>query len=247
MLLKLDSSMIKDATPEDFTINFSNLSLDQPYEIALINVNLWCSWYNIADFYNNNDIRISNGTRWINIKIPNGIYDIVQLNEFINRKLTAEKEDPDIAKIIPNYASLRVIIELKQNCQFDLSRSDLHKILGFEKKIVKKTEEGTEPVDITRGVDVLCIHCNIVDGSFDNNMASDILYSFNPATDPGFLIRINPINSIYLPINKQSDIHYITMSLTDQKGRPIKLNGEHVNYLLHLRPVNSSVKVINDN
>lgn len=73
MLLKLDSSMIKNASPEDFIVNFSNLLIDQPYEIALINVNLWYSWYNIADFYNNNDMRVSNETRWINITIPNGI------------------------------------------------------------------------------------------------------------------------------------------------------------------------------
>ena len=247
MLLKLDSSMIKNATPEDFTVNFSNHSFQQSYEIALINVNLWYSWYNIADFYNNSEIRISNGTTWINIKIPNGIYDVEQLNEFINRRLAAEKEDPDIAKIVPNFSSLRVIIELKQNCQFDLSRSDLHKILGFEKKIVKKTEEGIDPVDITRGVDVLYIHCNIVGGSFDNNMASDILYSFNPASEPGSMISINPINPIYLPVNSKTDIQYITMSLTDQKRRLINLNGQHVNYLLHLRPISNSVRLINSN
>ncbi|HEX4068914.1 MAG TPA: hypothetical protein VHX42_02350 [Candidatus Babeliales bacterium] len=228
--------MIKNATPEDFTVNFSNLLIDQPYEIALINMNLWYSWYNIADFYNNNDIRISNGAKWINITIPNGIYDIEQLNDFIKRRFTAANEDADTAKIIPNQSSLRVIIELKQNCQFDLSRSDLHKILGFEKKIVKKTEEGSEPVDITRGVDVLCAHCNIVSGSYDNNMASDILYSFNPASEPGSLISVSPINPVYLPVCVQNDIQYITMKLTDQKSRPINLNGQHVNYLLHLRP-----------
>ena len=92
--------------------------------------------------------------------------------------------------------------------------------------------------------DVLCIHCNIVGGSYDNNMASDIIYSFNPASEPGSLISINPINPVYLPVSAQNDIQYITMKLTDQNGRLINLNGQHVNYLLHLRPRNMSVNIL---
>src|ERR1700751_745304 len=122
-LLKLDSSTIDNALPEDFTVYFpSGIRLDGAYEVALINANLWYSWFNIASYYDNNDIRIHNGNRWVNIKIPDGIYDIDQLNEFINRYLVSAKEDPDMIKLIPNFSTLKVIIELKANCQFDLSR-----------------------------------------------------------------------------------------------------------------------------
>ena len=90
-LIKLDSSIIDNTgncVPENFTVNFPNgIRINGPYEIGLINANLWYSWFNISDSYSNNDIRIHNGTKWINIKIPNGIYDIEQLNDFINCKL----------------------------------------------------------------------------------------------------------------------------------------------------------------
>src|ERR1700738_2722273 len=102
MLLTINSSTTNSTTPENFTITFPGIELKGPHEIALVNANLMYSWQNIADYLNNNDIRISNGTRWINIKIPNGIYDIEQLNDFINRELIAKKEDPEIAKIVPN-------------------------------------------------------------------------------------------------------------------------------------------------
>lgn len=236
--LLLDSSSVL-SDPDDFCITYPDgIDLQcKKWELALVNCNVWYSWFNIASYYDNNVLKIFFSDQWKLLHIADGIYDTEQLNEVIKQQLAELNLDPELVTLKPNYSTLRLVIKLKPGAKIDLRRGSLHELLGFEQKIVYQTEQGTKTVDITRGVDSILIHCHIIESSYVNGMSSDILYSFMPNSAPGSLIQISPNNPIYLPIQPLDKIAYIRMRLTDQKNRPLNLNGEHVVYHLHLRPI----------
>ena len=138
--------------------------------------------------------------------------------------------------LIPNYSTLKLDIEITNNNYYiDFNQGDLNELLGFDKIIITQNESGNNTVDITRGVNSISIHCSIIEGSYENSVAGNVIYSFSPNLSPGSLLNIEPTNRIYLPLNVSSNIYNINMRLTDQQNRPINLNGENVVYLLHLR------------
>jgi hypothetical protein len=219
--------MISFCTPIDLT--------DKKYEVALIKATIWYSWFNIASYYNNNSFKYFNGTTWKDVEIPDGNYSLDELNKFIQRTLINNVDEPDHISFIPNYSTLKLIITLKPNVQINLRFGTLHEILGFDKTIVTQSSEGSKTVDITRGVNSILIHSSLISSSYNNGVASDILYSFLPDKPPGNLLDISPNTPIYLPINEVSQIESIRMRITDQQNRLVRLNGEHATYLLHLR------------
>jgi hypothetical protein len=250
-LLKLDSSVTTQDS-HDFTINFSNFLLDREkeYEIALVKANIWYSYYNIAEAHANNKFRYHNGTSWRNqYIIPDGVYSIDQINDIIQGNMylhgdyTAGSPNLYDINLYPNYSTLKLDIVLTNNYQLDLqdSQSTLNSLLGFPSSIpasiggLEMNVTGTSTVDITRGVNSLSIHCSLVQGSYENEIASDVIYSFSPDKSPGELLNIEVGQRIYLPINQIGQINNIRMRLTDQQDREVDLNSEDTVYLLHLR------------
>jgi hypothetical protein len=62
-------------------------------KIALSNINMYYSWQNIKQSYNNNSFRIvhpfgnAEGFKELNITLPDGNYELVDINRFIQNQL----------------------------------------------------------------------------------------------------------------------------------------------------------------
>jgi len=249
--LKLDSSSLNQ-NPDNFTINFSdpivlntshNESEKAKYEIALITADLWYSFSNISTELENNTLKYYNGSAWKSVTLPNGNYQVSDINDFLevtfdqNTDYTTDLDGNIEYNIVlaPNIVTLKVELAIKNGYKLDLTTSKLNELLGFNQAIYDTTTSSTNRVDITRGVNSLAIHCSIAGGSYDNNLGSDILYNFVPQTGRGSSIHIEPNYPIYLPIKEESYINRIQMRITDQLGRRVNFNGEPVTYFLHLR------------
>lgn len=218
--------------PEDFEVYFTDpIPLGgYNYEVALLGFNIWFSWHNISHEYMNNVLKFYNGTNWQTIVLPNGFYTIELINYFL--KSIENKVVFDVNEI-----TSRCILKLKPGYKIDFSEGKLNEILGFEAKIIDKTDtEGKFPINITNGIDRILIHCSLVEKSYLRNVKSDVIYSFVPETPPSSLITINPNPPIYLPVRENKLIHTIRMQITDQRNRPLNLNNEPVTYMLYLRP-----------
>ena len=207
------------------------------YEIGLNQCTLWYSWHNISDKFENNTFQYRKDEEggWVNVTIPNGMYNDDCLNYFLCQYFDTPKDKCPIV-ISSNPASMRFVIILQEKYIFRFN-SDLYQILGFEKEseISKKINEGTKLPNITRSVDKIQIHCSLVNSSIVNKSKSDVIWTFVPNTEPGCQIVENPRQLIYLPINTNDFIYSLRMAITDQLGRPIDLNGDNVGYVLHLR------------
>jgi len=245
VLIKLDSSKVSEEG-EDFSINFNNLELDNKYnyEVALVRSSIWYSYYNISSDFANNTLRYNNGSVWKNVTFDEGIYSVGDINTFLQNTMKANGDSTvsngvDVFSITltPNFTTLKVDVTISNSYQLDFTTSLLRELLGFTSIIVSSSQSGANPADITRGINSLVIKNSLVTESYDNGASSDILYSFVPNVSPGSLINIEPVTLIYLPINTNNYIHNIRMTLHDNKGRLVKLNGEHVFYLLDIRKI----------
>lgn len=247
--LKLDSSTLnQDADeftiifPQSITLN-SSVNDAANYEIGLVTADLWYTFHNITSKFGNNTFRYYNGSAWRNITLPNGNYEVSDINDYlldqmdVNSDYTTDTAGEKVysIQIEPNVVTTKVVIKISNSYQIDLSTSDLYSLLGFNSAIYSATTSSPNRVDITRGVNNLVIHCSLATGSYDNSLGSDVVYTFVPQTGRGSAIHVEPNTPVYVPISEVKEIKKITMRITDQQNRKINFNGDPVTYFLHIR------------
>ena len=93
------------------------------------------------------------------------------------------------------------------------------KLLGSTKSKITKDENG-ENVPYLEITEVILIHCNVVNNSYQQN--SRVLHTFVPRKSFGQLIDISPKNFIFL-ITFDSKFLYIEVWFTDQNSNPLEI------------------------
>jgi hypothetical protein len=221
----------------DFEISYSenpiNLS-GLKGEIALKTASLWYSWDNITEEYKNNEIKYKSGKKapeWKILKLPNGLYDENELNNYIQEYFGTFETPPFYFDV--NYATNRFMLIIRDK---DFSHGKIHELLGFDKKIYKEgINYATKIGNITKDIDQILIHCSLVSSSYQNNLKSDVIYAFTPNISPRSLINIEPTHPKYLPINRTDYIFNIRISVTNQLNQLINFNGECLNFVLDIQ------------
>ena len=110
-------------------------------------------------------------------------------------------------------------LKLKNGYYLELLTPETMKLLGStESKItVEKNDENVLHLEF---VELVLIHCNIVDNKYQQN--SRILYTFVPNKPFSSLLEILPPNHIFL--NKfNSEFQEIKVWLTDQNNNPLEV------------------------
>jgi len=238
-------SLILDSSNTDFLTNYSppiQLKKDKQYEIALVNLETYYSFPNIDNKNNIFRYSIDNGANWNEIEIPEGSYELKQINSEIFRIMKSRGHYDKTTKrgyinISANLATLRCIIQImdsKYQIDFSHQRS-LSVILGYEKKIISSPyNEGTSTVNILT-INSILVECSLIQGSYLNSSKEPIIYSFFPKCLPGEKIIETPKNLIYLPVNSNDKIDYIHIRLEDNSGKLLNLRGEKITLRLHLK------------
>ena len=97
-----------------------------------------------------------------------------------------------------------------------------------------------------RPFDVIEIHCNLVEPSFENHddyshlhKESEILYSFYPNVEFGSKISVRPNEIDYIPLKNIDKIQTIIISIQDSDGNLI--NNEKVNNIVYLRLIKQNI------
>ncbi|GFT84273.1 uncharacterized protein TNCV_1150641 [Trichonephila clavipes] len=219
---------------EDFKIEFRNPIPIKNATIALKSASIWVSWHNINKTYNNHTLTYKIGTETHHITFDDGNYTVRDLNNTIRNILKKGEIQFGI-----NFATSRIVLKLEPGYLVDFSQGELHKILGFEQRIYNQPEETARYLaNISRGIDDIHIHCDIIHGTLYSDRTSDVLYSFTPSNPPGSLNKIDEINPLFVDVNRSDYIHSIRMYITDQDDNIINLNTHRVIYMLILSPIN---------
>ena len=220
----------------DFTTKFDipiQLSYNMKHEVAVRLIKMTYSWYNISQSFGNNQIRYSydGGKNWETITFVDGMYSYDDIDDYIKKYMKNQNHHPDndTEKYGINLyfvlSSYRILIELHQDYQLDLTTSDFRKLIGFDSKIVTSTEYGTNLPDITRGVDEVHINCDKVTDSITDGQSSNTLAVIpvqNLVRSLPFSYNLRPI--VFSPLSGHL-ISSMRFYVTDSSGNPIDLNG----------------------
>ena len=225
--------------PDNFLIKFNPpLKLDpiKKHSLAIDRLTMTYSWYNIRSSYNNNTIKYSNdrGASWNTVTFKDGMYSYTDINDYLHQYMEKQnhhatnQQGNKVFHININFilSTYRVLISFSDDkFQLDLRGTDFGELIGFEKKLVTKTEYGTKLPNITNSIDVLNINTNaikdsIVDGVNTNTLAmipTDNLTRSYPFT-------FEPRRTLYSPLSSNT-ISEMRFYGTDSLGRLVDLNG----------------------
>ena len=236
-------SLILSSNKTDFVTNFpAPLILEGDHEIALVSLETYNSIPNvIKDETDSFTYSADGGNSWITIVVPEGSYELSEIQKFIYTKLKENKHWNDAKNesyilIEGNINTLKCeLIITDGRLQVDLSeKTTLGKIFGFEaNRYAQGRHEGTNTVNIL-SVNSILVHLDLISGSYVDGTAQPTIYSFFPNVSPGYKVVSAPHNLIYLPVTKNI-VYSIRVWLTDQTNRPINLRGETLTLRLHLR------------
>ena len=100
-------------------------------------------------------------------------------------------------------------------------------MLGFDKRTLSGDSVGAKIPNITRSVDWVYLHCDIISRQ-TNNVPSDLLYSFSIADlQVSYPFRKEPRRLEWQPLNKSS-INAIRVWVTDGRNNILDLNGTDI-------------------
>ena len=218
--------------PDNFIIKFNpplNLNPDVKHSLAIDRLTMTYSWYNIRSDYKNNTIKYTNdrGVNWY------GMYSYTDINDYLHQYMeqknhhTTDSRGNKIFHMNINFilSTYRVLIISDDKFQLDLRQTNFGELIGFEKKLITKTEYGRKLPIITNSIDVLNINTNaikdsIVDGINTNTIAlipTDNLTRSYPFT-------FEPRKTLYCPVSSNT-ISEMRIYVTDSLGRPVDFNG----------------------
>ena len=166
-------------------------------KVALSNLTIYYTWKNIRSSYKNNKFKISAPTWSDEFELPDGSYSISEIQdyfEYILAKHSESVDNPSI-KTYVNKIENSVIFKIKNGYYLELLTPGTMKLLGStESKIT--TDKNGENVPHLEIVELVLIHCNIVNNNYQQN--SKILYTFVPNKPFGSLLEISPRNNLFL-------------------------------------------------
>ena len=238
--LLLDSQITKKQDPNavshDFRIRFDppiELSQNKEWKASLNKlVSMSYSWYNVQANYGNNSLKWKKKTDsvWKTVSFPDGMYSYDDINNFMQKQLgkkdPADNKSAELFTLFFDYSVLRSVIVLDSTIELDFSTGSFAELLGFEKKVISSETNISKFVpNITRGVDWIFIHCDLITRDV-RNVGADVLFSIPTAThDVGSIISQQPLRLEWFSINKNV-IQEIRVYVTDGRNNIVDLNGQ---------------------
>jgi hypothetical protein len=212
------------------------------YEMALVNLETYYSFPNLHSLNNVFKYSHDNGVTWTTILIPEGSYDVIDLNDTIKAKMKQNKHydaanDLFYITISANPNTLRSVLTIQNNYRVDFTvENSIRSILGFTSKIYTTMYNESEEVVNILSINSIQVNSDIITGSYVNGSSKPIIYSFFPNVSPGYKIIENPKNLVYLPLTLAT-INRLETLLTDQDGNQLNLRGEQLNVRFHIREI----------
>ena len=188
------------------------------------------SWYSIDAAYDNNKIRWKKKTEkdWKTLTFKNGMYGYKDINRFIQNHIGRVVPQDDKSAFIFNlYFDMtvyRIVILIHDDYEFDLSLGSFADLIGYEKETLSGDSVGRKLPDITRGVDWVFIHCDLI-CRVSNNIPSDVIYSFSTSNlQVSYPFEIKEQLLDWHPVDKKN-IDSVNIRVTDGKSGTLDLNG----------------------
>ena len=220
----------KTSKPYKFKYDLiDKLDLRNPNKnMALTNLSIYYTCKNVKSTYNNNEFEISAPTWNETFDLPDGSYNISEIQDYIEYIIKKHETIGENAPIL-NYANTinnRIVFKIKSRYKLELLSKETIKLLGSTKDIIDA--DNSENVPRLENVEVVLVHCNLVNNSYQQ--ASRVLFTFVPNKQYGQLISISPKSLIFLK-TMNTEFSEIEIWFTDQNNNSLEIE-DNVNISL---------------
>ena len=221
----------KTNKPHRFKLDLTDkFNLKNPNKnMALANLNIYCTWKNIKSEYKNNKFKISAPTWNDTFDLPDGsysVFDIQDYFEFIIKKHATLTENPPI-QIHPKKIKNRIVFKIKTGYKLELLTPETMKLLRSTKKMLIQIKI-VKNVPKLESIEVVLVHCNLVKNDYQHT--SKVLFSFVPNKQFGQLINISP-HSLTMINTVNTDFYFVEVWFTDQISKVLEIE-DNVNLTL---------------
>ena len=198
-----------------------------------MNLETYYSFPNIDETNNVFVYSPDNGNSLVKIKIPEGSYEIDDINNTIQHEMEKRGHHDPINKdyyinISANSNTLKSVFILEKDYQVDFNhQNSLAKVLGFTGAKYTEGFHKSENVVNILIINSILVNINIISGSYVNGTTKNTIYPFFPKVSPGY-------NLVYLPIILDT-IDSLNVSITDQDDHLRNLRNEMLTIRFHIR------------
>ena len=206
------------------------LDLKNPNKnMALGNLSIYYTWKNVKSTYNNNKFKISAPTWNEMLDLPDGSYNISEIQDYIEYIIKKHETIGENAQILiyANTINNRIVFKIKTGYKLELLSEETMKLLGSSKDITDPDKNG-ENVPRLQNVEVVLVHCNLVNNSYQE--ASRVLFTFVPTKQYGQIISISPHSLVFLKTMNR-DFSEIEIWFTNQNNNALEIE-DNVNISL---------------
>ena len=181
--------------------------------MALGNLSIYYTWKNVKSTYNNNKFKISAPTWNETFDLPDGSYNISEIQVYIEYII---KKHEIIGETVPiliyaNTINNRIVFKIKSGYKLELLSKETMKLLG---------SKNSENVPKLENVEVVLVHCNLVNNSYQQ--ATRVLFTFVPTKQYGQLISISPHSLVFLK-TMNTEFSEIEVWFTDQNNNALEI------------------------
>ena len=164
----MNPNNIKTSKSHRFKYNLiDKLDLKNPNKnMALANLSIYYTWKNIKSIYNNNKFKISAPTWNDTFDLPDGSYNILAIQNYIEYVIKKHETIAETAPILiyANKISNRIVFKIKTGYKLELLSKETMKLLGSTKDTID-ADKNSENVPRLENVEVVLVHCSLVNNS----------------------------------------------------------------------------------
>ena len=158
--------------------------------MALGNLSIYYTWKNVKSTYNHK-FKISAPTWNETFDLPDGLYNIPEIQDYFKYKTKKHETITDTAPILiyANNITDRIVFKIKTGYKLELLSKETMKLLGRTRDTID-ADTISENVPRLENAEVVFVHCNLVNNSYEQH--SRVLFTFVPNNQYGQLISISP-------------------------------------------------------
>ena len=219
----MNSKNSKTNEPYKFKYDLiDKLDLKNPNKnMALANLSIYYTWKNVKSTYNNNKFKISASTWNETFDLPDGSYNISEIQDYIEYIIEKHEAIGENAPILiyANTINNRIVFKIKSGYKLELLLKKTMKLLGSTSSIID-ADKNSENVPKLENAEVVLVHCNLVNNSYLQH--SRILFTFVPTKRYGQLISISPHSLVFLK-TVNTEFSEIEVWFTDQNNNALEI------------------------
>ena len=198
------------------------LDLKNPNKnMALANLSIYYTWKSVKSTYNNNKFKISALTWNETFDLPDGSYNISEIQDYIEYIIKKHETIGENAPILiyTNTINNRIVFKIKSRYKLELLSKETMKLLGSTLSITD-ADKNSENVPRLENVEVVLVHCNLVKNSYQQH--SRVLFTFVPTKRYGQLISISPHSLVFLK-TMNTEFSEIEVWFMDQNNHALEI------------------------